>query len=643
MKKLLALATLGIATCVSSQSLGDPRAEAWIGQALMVTVPAGLELGGKEDCVYADVFYGDNRVSAAQVRAALVGQGSARRVRIEADQPIDEPVVTVTVRAGCGNTLTRSYTLLPELPSATMLAAAHPPPAPFQPGGRASLALATQMAGAPAARAVRAAQEVANPRPAAPMVIKRRTREVQPALATRGPRLQVEAWEPDAATLLRVSSTLLSPVRDNERATAALMWQAINAGPEQILRTAATLQQLEGEMAQLRQVAGQTQSEMLALRRDLEQPAVFGVPARAMQMLALVLALAAATAAFLWYRAARGGSGRWSGAPIDAMLDGLGQGQQPAANHAAFAPATVDQPVLPVPASGPAPEQRAPASRAPAAAPAPAVQRPPLPVRSPSATMLRVETLSATFEEVDFLASLGLWNDAMDILKTYLEDSAAPAPIAYYELMRLCVNLDDAASLVQVRKRYAQVFGVESPKFEQINTPLGLENYPDLVKRICGAWGTPEALDFIELSLFTVAPAGKAYSLQAGRDLLFLHDLAMAQARESGTGAGAEDDLHAIAPWARSEDPEQVRLGAEEAGEAAGGHRFGLDLDLSAEAPPEAQRAPSELAPLELTLEPPDAPASRLDPFHTGAAALPGDDDDPFSAAVASERIIRRN
>jgi hypothetical protein len=269
-------------------------------------------------------------------------------------------------------------------------------------------------------------------------------------------------------------------------------------------------------------------------------------------------------------------------------------------------------------------------------------------VRAPSATMMRVETLSATFEEVDFLASLGLWTDAMDILKTYLEDSAAPAPLAYYELMRLCVNTDDAASLVQVKKRYAQVFGVEAPKFEQINTPLGLESYPDLVKRICGAWGTAEALDFIELSLFTVAPAGKTFSLQAGRDLLFLHDLAMAQGRESGAGAGAEDDVHAIAPWAVSDDPEQARLAAQEAGEAAGGHRFGLDLDLSAEAAPEPEPkpeprpVPGELAPLELDPEPPrGAPTTTVDPFNTGASALATDDFDPFSAAVASERIRR--
>jgi hypothetical protein len=641
---------LGLATGASAQTLGGPQAEVWIGQPLLVNVPAGLEAGGQEDCVHADVFYGDTRVSASQVRAALVGQGSSRRVRIESDQPVDEPVVTLAVRAGCHNTMTRSYTLLPELPTAAMLAAAAVPPlAPVLPvvrraGSGMSMTLETRVAGAPSARPLRTDDHAARSRPAVKSIVKLRQPHVVQAVAhTGGPRLRLEHWAPDPQTLLRVSSTLASPVQDGAaRATAALLWQALNAGPEQVLRTAATLQQLEGELAQLRQAAGQTHNEMLALRRQLEAPPVLGLPERAMQVLALLLALAAGTAAFLWYRAARGAAGEWSGAPIDSVLDGLAAAPQPAANDASLAKVPV-LPAMPQPVA--APVQRSPL----VAGVAPAVARPAMQVRAPSATMMRVETLSATFEEVDFLASLGLWNDAMDILKTYLEDSAAPAPLAYYELMRLCMNTDDAASLVQVRKRYAQVFGVESPKFEQINAPLGLESYPELANRISGAWGSAEALDFIELSLFTVAPAGKACSLQAGRDLLFLHDLAMTLGRDSGLGSGDEDEGHALAPWARSEDPEQARLAAQAAGDAAGGHRFGLDLDLSVapEQLPEARPAPLEAARRVAPRGPsaPRAPVAPVapapaDPFNTGQSPL-AEDNDPFSAAVASERIRR--
>ena len=50
-----------------------------------------------------------------------------------------------------------------------------------------------------------------------------------------GPRLRLESWEPDPQALLRVSSTLASPLQGGAtRATAALLWQALNAGPERV-------------------------------------------------------------------------------------------------------------------------------------------------------------------------------------------------------------------------------------------------------------------------------------------------------------------------------------------------------------------------------------------------------------------------
>jgi hypothetical protein len=93
-----------------------------------------------------------------------------------------------------------------------------------------------------------------------------------------------------------------------------------------------------------------------------------------------------------------------------------------------------------------------------------------------------------------------------------------------------------------------------------------------------------------------------------------------------------------LAPWARSDDPEHALRAAQEAADETGGHRFGLDLDLTVEAPP---RSESALAPLELSLDEPAVAPEPADPFLTGAAPL-SEDIDPFSQAVASERIRRR-
>ncbi|MDB5913427.1 MAG: hypothetical protein JWP22_2102, partial [Ramlibacter sp.] len=130
MKKLLTIgstlavpALLGCWACAFAQSLGTPAATAWIGRPLEMTVPARFASGeARDDCVHADVFYGENRLRRDQVRTSVIGGEDARRVRIEVAATIDEPIVTVSVRAGCSNTITRNYTLLPEMPSEQMLA-----------------------------------------------------------------------------------------------------------------------------------------------------------------------------------------------------------------------------------------------------------------------------------------------------------------------------------------------------------------------------------------------------------------------------------------------------------------------------------------------------------------------------------------
>jgi hypothetical protein len=211
----------------------------------------------------------------------------------------------------------------------------------------------------------------------------------------------------------------------------------------------------------------------------------------------------------------------------------------------------------------------------------------------------------------------------MDILKTYLEDAGAPAPVAFFELMRLYVHTDDAASLVSVRKRYQQVFGVEAPKFDQITAPLGIEAFPDLAMRVTRAWRTPQVLDQIEQYLFAVPQPGRAFSLQAGRELLFLHDLAMALLTDATPADDAE--AHALAPWASAENPAQARMAAERAAEVSGGHNFALDFDLSAQ--------PEELPPSQQhTRNPNPLPARKPEPeagLDTG--------EDAFSAAVSRE------
>jgi hypothetical protein len=659
-RTLATMLLLGVIAPAGALSLGVPRADALIGKPLELTVPARFASGDAGDqCVHADVFYGETRLPPGQVKATVVGSGEQRRVHITAQAVIDEPVVTVALRAGCGNTFSRSYTLLPELASEQVLAAAAA--RSVQPGGILTTALSTQAAGAGAAPARPAVQRtaMATGGEAQARVRAARPARVQAALGTA--RLRLDTFEQEAQqALLRVTAQIAEPLGDAaRRATAGLLWQALNASPVDLVRATALVLKLEGELAQLQQSSAQTRSEVVALRRELESPAAT-TGSRLTQLLALLVLLAGGTAAYFWFRNRSAAQAGWTGAPLeagDSMLREAPPPQQPAPQ--------AGQPVQPVqPVQPPSPARfvaaagtsgaGAPGAGAPSQ-PMPLVpdlslddlpagysvtpsrpervaevaplefefpDDPQVPARVPSPTMLRVETLAATFEEVEFLASLGLWNDAMDILKTYLEDAEAPAPIAFFELMRLYVHTDDAASLVSVRKRYQQVFGVEAPRFEQITAPVGIEAFPDLAMRVTRAWGTPQVLDHIEQYLFAVPQPGRAFSLAAGRELLYLHDLAMALLTDAGPGEDAEG--HALAPWASADSPAQARMAAERAAEVSGGHNFALDVDLTAqaEALPEPQQVKRPAPPAPRKPE----PELRLD-----------DGEDAFSAAVSRE------
>ncbi|QJW84238.1 hypothetical protein HK414_11515 [Ramlibacter terrae] len=296
------------------------------------------------------------------MRATVLGAPGDRRVRVVADTPIDEPIVTVAVRAGCRNSVTRTYTLLPAMPSGPTLAAA----AARSSGaaGISSVASPVRLAAATSPTALRP------PRASRPVAAEGPTR----ARAARmeraresggGARLRLDVWEPEPAqspaTLLRVSAQLSQPTHDAAaRATAALLWQALNADPSELLRTSLTLQRLEGELAGLRTTADQTRAEMAALRQVLEAPPEgFRLSSQFTQALTLLVLAGAAVAAFLWWRTARQQHvGGWNGQPLDSTLDSVSPRQDPPPPVAAVVERTAEVPSQPAPVSRSGPQPR---------------------------------------------------------------------------------------------------------------------------------------------------------------------------------------------------------------------------------------------------------------------------------------------
>src|SRR5439155_22005864 len=190
-------------------------------------------------------------------RATVTGQSDQRRIRVESETPIDEPIVTVSVRAGCRNTITRNYTLLPEYPSERLLASveartAMANAAPVVPLKMAATTTPSTSPRKPGVRPVIVAR-ASTPEAQGP-VRTRNTHAVQKHAPQKGPRLKLEPIDlPEQESLLRVSSSLADPNGDpSRRATAALLWQAINADPQEVMRTSVMIQKLEQDLAQPR-------------------------------------------------------------------------------------------------------------------------------------------------------------------------------------------------------------------------------------------------------------------------------------------------------------------------------------------------------------------------------------------------------
>ena len=131
-------------------TLGSLPGPVWIGRSMDVALALYAEAG--EDmaalCLEADVFYADTRQDPRGVslsfKAGLPGQPAM--LRIASAALVNEPMVTLHVRAGCVHKTSRRYVLLADPPldlpapaPAPPLAASPPaPPAPPAASARAS-------------------------------------------------------------------------------------------------------------------------------------------------------------------------------------------------------------------------------------------------------------------------------------------------------------------------------------------------------------------------------------------------------------------------------------------------------------------------------------------------------------------------
>ena len=710
----------GLFTDASALSLGRVRGAVLIGRPLEVTVQ--LPLDQTDDpanlCLEADVLYGDAKIAPARVRLSGENLGStqASSVRIAATAPVDEPVVTVFMRAGCNQKVSRRYVLLAEpavdspaapaaavVPEAPTAAASAPIPSP------ASTPAAASGAGTPAAGAAsrrsrattpvpaggtesaparsRPAREPASPPRAAAPDANRADAPLQLRSGNRldtrknaRSRLKLEALDlsVERNPQLKSSPDLLStPTQDaNQRAAAAALYRALSAPPADLLRDAERLRALEREITTLRATAVKSNATITDLNSKLREAESERYLNWVVYSLALLLVAAVAAAGYLWLRSRHMHAQQWWNAmDQDPLPDDEGDG---------FVGGAADIPLARGPlskVSAPAPLRSASEEDEPSSffdsEPGPArdgsgdddqpytMDRPDFVASMPGIPRtVNAEELFDIQQQADFFMSLGQHEQAIDVLKTHINDNIETSAVAYLDLFKIYHQLNRRDDYDALRADFNKVFNAEVPTFENFTERgHGLEAYQLALSRIEALWPSPKVLDVIEESIFRKpGSAGEAFDLEAYRELMLLYAMAkdLVDRKEdlmtfepSGVGPSFGDEKTrfsstVIQPLSAVEIPSYDRNDSGSAGPDVqsldvdmdifpeinlprnGSAMLGLDIDLS-DADAAAAAQPDAEAPM------PDLP---FDISDIDIAAEPSAPAEPDSAAAPDSNLL---
>jgi hypothetical protein len=327
----LGLVLAGTALGSAALTLGRARGAAWIGQPLELVVPVQVDAGQPDGglCAEADVYHGDSRQDSSKVRVLVspTDQPDTFSLKISSLALIDEPIVSVYLRAGCAQKSSRKYVLLADFPSDTSGAQSRvtTPTAPTVPmvvptaiptGTPASAAGTTASTAAP--QPASPALTTKAPEQAAP-VVKPKAKEVptepvkvvtKPPVAKKehlvkpnkpaAPR-PVAKLESSGKPRLRLDpiETLSERVKTLESTTTASSLQ------DDLTRDNQKMQQLQGDLRTLLQQASKNEAALAAMRERLEKAEADRVPVAVVYGLLALVILAMGALAFLWSKRPR--------------------------------------------------------------------------------------------------------------------------------------------------------------------------------------------------------------------------------------------------------------------------------------------------------------------------------------------------
>lgn len=556
----------------SAMTLGRARGAVVLGQPLDITVPVQTDEG--EDifslCLDADVFYGDAQQAKGRITltSALPANGQSGTVRVRSSQPVDEPVVAVSLRAGCPQKVSRRFTFFADLPSEAVLL---PKITPVPPGPVVTPASAGKTA-VIADSVIRRPDTLATPpvvgnAKAANTSSARPVPAVKPLVAAAKvmPKLMLasiipgDLRDPD----LKFTNELFTLPVDNPKSAAAAiaLWRALNAQPEDIMRDWQRLQALDADVSALRVATARNESSLAEMKQRL-QVAESERFANGLVYGLVGLLLASLAGLFLLWRRRKGEVGAsnswWQGVGASPTQQQSGPGEIASTRatlsaagelptQTAFVDIDLDLsfaesaavPVKPVPTL--TDSQVIPLERVTSFSP-PTNWTTDRGFSTSMVSALRTtnsEEVVDVRQQADFFVSLGQYEQAIHTLMDRTEGAADVSPLVYLDLMQLLHRLGRRIDFNQTRDKFNRLFTGRVPEYATFDEKgKVLEAYPEVLAHISSEWSSDLILDILEGCIFRVPEddLGQPFDLAAFEDLLMLHAIATRLASDSHKG-----------------------------------------------------------------------------------------------------------
>jgi len=591
MKKHFTAHVIFAATALASQqvwALGFGRAvsDAVLGQAFTFTVPIRVEPGehiGLE-CLTTQVYYGEARVPAAQVRTELQpGSGDyAWIVKITATAPVAEPIVEVALNASCDRPFTRRFSVFADPPTLATPAAQLPQVAPVdaapEPAARTArgspdasaptaystayaAARAASGAGSGRARVLRKGPTVAlandlNTPPAAPP--SRRHVAADAGSARKpGPRVAPPPSAEETSRLLldpgvpHLKLDMEEPIIPPSAASGAGVAPSDIDDPD-----VRQLKALEQSVQAIRHDSQVQHDEALKLQAQLAEaqsrsdwaPWLLGllaIAAAAIVALLLKLRQQNRIAHSDWFNQSQLGPSPSAQREPEPVVESQAVAAAADTRYDAAAPVPVEGAFaeLPIVDEGDArgvpvaPDHSAtrPLNRQALAATVP----------EPAPRELSVEELLDLEQQADFFIALGQEDAAVDLLMSHLRSAGGQSPLPYTKLLEIYKRQGDRSAYERTRARFNRRFNAYAPDWDTGPTAgRSLEDYPETVELLEGAWASPiDAMAILEGLLFKRDDTSELFDLPAYRDVLVLYSLARDLWQNGGGYGSAQIDV----------------------------------------------------------------------------------------------------